>query len=89
MTTGHLNPGYRALVSSLQSAKKNPTGARTHASINKNELDEIKAHAKSVWSVKDESQTTYGFYFDAPKRVEQPPVRPTSPTRLNNPHPKE
>jgi hypothetical protein len=93
MTTGHLNPGYNNYVSGLKSALSNPSGAaaparRRHLPA-KEELEEIKANSRSVWSIKDNSETTYGYYFDRPKKVDQPPFRPSSPTRLNNPHPKK
>ena len=87
MTTGHLNPGYNQVVSQCKTAISNPSGKNVRQKFNLDELEQIKAHSKSVWSTKDTSETTYGWYHGDPLIKEQPNVRPSSPTRRNNPHP--
>jgi len=89
MATGHMNPGYQGIVTRFKSATLNPSGKRLPLVIDKNELENIKAQAKSAWSVKDTSQTTYGFYHCDPLIKEKRSLRPVSPTRRNNPHPKK
>jgi hypothetical protein len=87
MATGHINPGYTNVVTRFKSALANPSGARRRIDLNLSELNEIRSRAKSAWSIKDESETTYGHYFKDPVIKDPMPVRPSSPTRLNNPHP--
>lgn len=87
MTTGHVNPGYHKVVSRFKSALENPTGSQRNAKFDLAELDQIRLRARSVWSVKDKSQTTYGFYHNDPLIKEKAEKRPSSPTRQNNPHP--
>lgn len=88
MTTGHVNPGYRNIVSRFNSAIQNPTGHPRRAVFDKQELEDIKSRSKDVWSLKDNSLTTYGWYFNEPQIKEKAELRPCSPTRRNNPHPK-
>jgi hypothetical protein len=87
MTTGHMNPGYRDIVARFRSANVNPTGKRTRLVVDQNELDDIKNKTRSVWSAKDNSETTYGHFHCEPKLSEKASLRPTSPSRRNNPHP--
>lgn len=87
--TGHPNAGYNNIVSKLNLALNNPSGAKTLARINKEELNDIKAKAKGIWSVavNDTYETTYGNAFRGQDLKEKMVVRPSSPTRKNNPHP--
>ena len=89
MTTGHVNPGYENLVSGMTAAMSNPSGSPSKPQFNSSELQEIRNRARSVWSGKDTSETTYGYFHTDPKKISQVRTRPTSPTRLNNPHPKK
>ncbi|CAF0750678.1 unnamed protein product [Brachionus calyciflorus] len=88
MTTGHVNPGYNDIVSRFNSAIQNPSGSPRRPFLDKQELEEIKSRSRDVWSVKDNSLTTYGWYFDDPRIKEKAELRPSSPSRRNNPHPK-
>lgn len=87
MATGHLNPGYNRIVTKFSSAINNPTGEKRPLEVNRADLDAIRAKSREVWSMKDNSETTYGFYFGDPLIKEKTNLRPTSPTRRNNPHP--
>ena len=87
MTTGHVNPGYNQVVTRCKTALANPSGAYARQKFNFDELEQIKAQSKAVWSVKDTSETTYGWYHGDPLIKEKTNVRPSSPTRKNNPHP--
>lgn len=87
MATGHLNPGYNRVVTKFKSALSNPSGEPQNPKINQSELDEIRMKARHVWSAKDNSETTYGYYFSDPMIKQKANLRPTSPTRRNNPHP--
>ena len=62
MTTGHLNAGYDQVVSKHMLALNNPSGARTLFQRNNQELQEIREAARSVWSAKDNFETTYKRY---------------------------
>ena len=88
MTTGHLNPGYKHIVSRILTEANNDAETRP-AVLNRVELDRIKAKARSVWSAKSNAETTYGAYHDSkpPFEVDVAVPRPSSPTRRNNPHP--
>ena len=57
--TGHPNAGYNNIVSKLNLALNNPSGAKTLARINREELTDIKAKAKGIWSVA--VNDTYGL----------------------------
>jgi hypothetical protein len=87
MTTGHLVPGYKNIVTRFRSANANPTGNRTRLTIDNDELEHIKSQSRLVWSAKDTSETTYGHYHCDPAIKERTTLRPTSPGRRNNPHP--
>lgn len=87
MTTGHANPGYKNIVSRFNSAIQNPTGHPRRPVFDKQELEDIKSRSRDVWSLKDNSLTTYGWYFNEPQIKERAELRPCSPTRRNNPHP--
>ena len=96
MVSGHLNPGYGRIVTRCSLAVNNPEASPDHHQkqqlVDRAILDDIRARAAQAWSRKDESETTYGFYFSDPAlaiKNSRPNVRPTSPTRRNNPHPKE
>lgn len=88
MTTGHVNPGYEKVVSSCNLALDNPTGSRLPFRVDKEELEAIKLKARSVWATKDNFETTYGFHYREPQIKQPAGLRPSSPSRRNNPHPK-
>lgn len=88
MATGHVNPGYKKIVSQFNSAIQNPTGHPRPPVFDKQELEDIKSRSRDVWSLKDNSLTTYGWYFNEPQIKEKAELRPSSPSRRNNPHPK-
>lgn len=87
MTTGHPNAGYDKIVTRFELALNNPSGARANFKPNKEELKDIMSKSKSLWSVKDTYETTYGSSYRDYEFKEKPFVRPSSPTRKNNPHP--
>jgi hypothetical protein len=87
MATGHINPGYERVVTQMRLATRNPSGARRPFEPNRSELAAIRSRSKSAWALKDLSSTTYGHFFADPVIKEAAPLRPTSPTRRNNPHP--
>lgn len=87
MATGHLNPGYDRVVTRFSSALENPTGERRSFRPNQHELDDIRKNARDVWSLKDTSETTYKHFFADPLIKKRTHLRPSSPTRRNNPHP--
>jgi hypothetical protein len=87
MATGHINPGYEDVVTRFRLALRNPSGARCTVEPQKLEMAEIRARARSAWAIKDLSATTYGHFHSDPVIKEAAQLRPTSPTRRNNPHP--
>ena len=87
MATGHINPGYDSIVSRFKTALENPSGARNPPILNQTELADIRARSRSAWAARDTSETTYVHFFREPAIKEKAPLRPTSPTRRNNPHP--
>jgi hypothetical protein len=52
------------------------------------ELESIRAQSRLIWSRPDTSLTTHGHYFADPEQNERTFLRPTSPGRRHNPHPK-
>jgi len=64
-----------------------PMTYRFESKPDQNELTAIKLNAKKIWSQKDKEETTYAHYFKEPEVKEKTPLRPSSPTRRNNPHP--
>lgn len=89
MTAGHLNPGYGKIVTRNTLALSNPNCDKKLLNSNELHLETIKSKARNVWSTKDSSETTYGFYFSDPLIKDREALRPSSPTRRNNPHPKK
>ena len=87
MATGHINPGYNNIITKLKLFKDNQSAHLNKPKLNHDELEDIKAKAKAAWSVKDKSETTYGYFHSDPQIKEKTGMRPTSPTRRNNPHP--
>ena len=51
--------GYDKIVTRFNLALNNPSGFKTVPNVNKQELQEIRAKANSIWSAKD----TYGKYL--------------------------
>ena len=86
MTTGHVNPGYNRIVTRFKSANSNPSGINRKLVLDYNELEDIKNRSKAIWSAKDNSETTYGYFHCEPKLDVAIP-RPISANRRNNPHP--
>ncbi len=62
MPIGHPNAGYQDAVSKFKLALDNPTGARTQFQRDAEELADIRQAARSVWSAKDNFETTYSRY---------------------------
>jgi len=87
--TGHPNAGYKNIVSRFNLALNNPSGAKTEVKVYKEELSDIKEKAKGIWavSVSNNYETTYANAFRGQDLKEKLMVRPSSPTRKNNPHP--
>ena len=87
MATGHMNPGYNNIVSRFKSALDNPSGIRSKLISNDEQLKDIRAKAKSAWSIPDHSETSYSNFFKEPNKQSKVIFRPSSPSRRNNPHP--
>lgn len=88
MTAGHLNPGYNRIVTKHALAINNPSGTRAaRLNLNQVDLENIRTKSRDVWSEQDTSETTYGYFFRDPAIKDRENLRPTSPTRRNNPHP--
>ena len=100
MTTGHILPGYCDPVTRLARAKSAgypvnmkkllETTAR-YSKIDPMEFNCIKEEARRMWCRPHPEPTTYDFFFNkCSKQHEKIPEtvpRPSSPTRINKPHP--
>ena len=86
MVTGHLNPGYKKIFTKLSI---DPEPYLNPKPIDRDLLENIRSKSTYIWSKQDNSETTYGYYFSPPAIKSRPEMRPVSPSRRNNPHPKE
>jgi hypothetical protein len=86
MPIGHPNAGYDEVVTKLKLGLQNPTGSRTQFKKPQEQLEDIRKAAKDMWAVKDNFETTSGWYH-RPYKQEELLRRPSSPERKNNPHP--
>ena len=91
MATRYSNPGYDYPVSRFKNVFCSALDRgvfREEASVN---LDTIRLRAKEVWLQPGARETTYrDCYKDQLAVLDEPTsrrTRPSSPTRLNNPHP--
>ncbi|XP_041359929.1 uncharacterized protein LOC121376179 isoform X2 [Gigantopelta aegis] len=100
MTTGHILPGFCDPVSRLARAKtagypvnmaKLLEKTSVYSKIDPLEFKRIKEDARRMWCRPRREPTTYDFFYNScSTQFEKPPEtvpRPSSPTRLNKPHP--
>ena len=98
MATGHLNPGYGNIVTTLQRARaaqlsQFDTDGQNLKSLQGapgvSNLDLIRQQAKNAWLAKDNNETSYQHHFENKfvKVQEFQQTRPSSSCRKNKPHP--
>ena len=99
MATGHLNPGYKDIVSKLKRAKS--AGLPIHSdcldpkqtNVDSYVLDEIRRNAREAWSKQHTPcETSYGDHYNRNKlpyaeSVNIAAIKPYSFEYRNKPHP--
>ncbi|KAK2138036.1 hypothetical protein NP493_9091g00001 [Ridgeia piscesae] len=91
MATRNCNPRYDYPVSRFRSSLRSGIDRGAFPDEASANLDRIRLRAKEVWLQPIERETTYlDYYKDQLSVLDEPTshrIRPSSPTRLNNPHP--
>lgn len=91
MATRNCNPRYEYPVSRFRNSLLSGIDRGAFPDEASANLDRIRLRAKEVWLQPIERETTYlDFYKDQLSVLDEPTshrTRPSSPTRLNNPHP--
>ncbi|KAI0214713.1 hypothetical protein LSAT2_000158 [Lamellibrachia satsuma] len=91
MATRYSNPGYDYPVSRFRNSLSSGIDRGAFPDEASTNLDRIRLRAKEVWLQPIERETTYDNYYKDQLAVLDEPtshrIRPSSPTRLNRPHP--
>ena len=98
MTTGHFNPGYGDIISTLRRAKSAGPGMAVGSKSFRETVDyrsdpllleHIRSQARETWSKPSVFQTSYDDQFNNKivEMGEATRARPTSTQRRNKPHP--
>ena len=81
-----VHPAYKVKPSIFRSVT-NHRWLLQQPSVGSNVLEDIRRKARETWNAPDIHSTSYGNHFEQKSLDEPTLLRPTSPTRRNNPHP--